>query len=121
MLGKETYGDGDLQRLQIEHRQGPFRDNATLQVCQLAMPILTKFITEVPYPASEEHTQILSAVGKRYAAGSPDDLSDPRIEASQGLIGQFDLQVLSECESEFPKSPTVAQGYRVFPRLTQRD
>ena len=69
---------------------------------------------EVPYPATEEHSQFLYDVGKRYASGAPCDPPDPILEASQGFIGQFDLQVLPGGKTESQKSPLMVSGYRAF-------
>jgi len=40
---------------------------------------------EVPYPATKEHTQLFNGLDKRYAPGSPGDLSDPILKAHQGF------------------------------------
>ena len=69
---------------------------------------------EVPYPATEEHTQILYDLGKRYASGAPGDLPDPILKAHQGFIGQFDLQVLPGGKTESQKAPLMVSGNSTF-------
>ena len=69
---------------------------------------------EVPYPASEEYTQLLYDSGKRYATGSPCYPPDPILKAHQGCIGQFDLQVLPGGKTESQKAPLMVSGNSTF-------
>ena len=69
---------------------------------------------EVPYPAAEEHTQFFHGLDKRYATGSPGDLSDPILKAYQGFIGQFNLQVLPGGKTESQKAPLMVSGNSTF-------
>jgi len=69
---------------------------------------------EVPYPAAEEHTQLLHDLGKRYASGSPSDLPNPILKVHQGCIGQFDLQVLPGGKTESQKAPLMESSNSTF-------